>query len=188
MGGDADVPHHAGGFGLQKRLHGPARGKDGLQIGKAGVVELVQLDVVGAQMVQADGQLRLHGLLGQSAAFGGKDKFVPQTQFLQRLPDPFLADGVGAGGVDVIDPRLVGGFEHGPGAGLVDALDGDAPESQPGDPQPGAAQFTIFHRDSSFLFFSIIPAWGTNVTEKMRRPPRWSRFSFPFAHGGVFVV
>ena len=148
---DADMSHHPGGFGLQQRLHGAAGGKDGLQPCQAGVVELVQLNMIGAQVFQALRQFGFHLLFGQGAAFGGKDKPVPQAQLLQRLSDPFLADGVGAGGVDVIDARLAGGLEHGAGARLVDALDGNAPKSQARNPKAGTAQFTIFH-DSSPLF------------------------------------
>lgn len=82
-------------------------GQDFIQVFRAGVVELVQVNVIGAQVFQADGKLGFHLCLGQRTALGGKDKFIPQAQFLQRLADPLLADGVSAGGINVIDARLM---------------------------------------------------------------------------------
>ena len=142
---DADMPHDALFFGGEQGFQRAAGGQDRFEVVEAGVVELVEFDVVGAQVGQALGQLRFHLGAGQRAALGGQHKFVAQAQLLQRLADPRFADRVGAGGVDVVDAGLVRGFEQRPGAGLVDALDGDAAEPQAGNLQAGLAQLYSLH-------------------------------------------
>ena len=68
---DADMPHHTGSLCFQQGFHRAAGGKDGFQRVKARVVELVQLDMVGAQVFQAGRQLLFHICLGHGAALGG---------------------------------------------------------------------------------------------------------------------
>ena len=145
MGGNANVPHNALGLGFQQGFHCAAGGQDGLQALHAGVVELEQFDVVGAQVFQAGGDLGLHVGLGQGAAFGGQDEVIPQARFFQRLADPFLADRVGAGSVDVVDAHLMGSDEQFPRAGLVDALDRDAAKPQAGNFQAGLTKVDVLH-------------------------------------------
>ncbi len=82
---------------------------------------------------QAGGDLGLHVGLGQRAAFGRQNEVIPQPGLFQRLADPFLADRVGAGSVDVVDARLMGSDEQFPRAGLVDALNGNAAKPKAGD-------------------------------------------------------
>ena len=96
-------------------------------------MELEQLDVVGAQVFQARGDLGLHVGFGQRAAFGRQNEVIPQPGLLQRLADPCLADRVGAGSVDVIDARPMRGDQQLPRAGLVDALNGNAAKPKAGD-------------------------------------------------------
>ena len=140
VGRNADVLHNAHRVGAFQRLQRAAGGDDAVKILRAGVVELVQLDVVGAQAAQAGVQLLGHLLGGDGAAFGGDDKFIPQTALLQSLADPFLADSVRAGGVDVVDAGLVGSLQQLARPGLVDALHRDAAKAQPGDLQSRGPQ------------------------------------------------
>ena len=130
---DADMPDDALGLCLEQRLHCAAGCQNGFQAVEARVVELEQLDVVGAQVFQARGDLGLHVGFGQCAAFGRQNEVIPQPGLLQRLADPCLADRVGAGSVDVIDARLMRGDQQLPRAGLVDALNGNAAKPKAGD-------------------------------------------------------
>ena len=157
MGGNANVPHNSLCLGFQQGFHGAAGGQDFIQIFRAGVVELVQVNVIGAQVFQAGGKLGFHLCLGQRTALGGKDKFIPQAQFLQRLADPLLADGVSAGGINIIDARLMRGFQHGAGARFINALHRNAAKAQARNPQPGAAKINILHISFS-LFAAGCPA------------------------------
>ena len=145
------MPHNALGLGFQQGFHGAAGGQDFIQVFRAGVVELVQVNVIGAQVFQAGGKLGFHLCLGQRTALGGKDKFIPQAQFLQRLADPLLADGVSAGGINVIDACLMRGFQHGAGARFINALHRNAAKAQARNPQPGAAKINILHISFSLL-------------------------------------
>ena len=154
------MPHNALGLGFQQGFHGAAGGQDFIQIFRAGVVELVQVNVIGAQVFQAGGKLGFHLRLGQCTALGGKDKFIPQAQFLQRLADPLLADGVSAGGINVIDARLMRGFQHGAGARFINALHRNAAKAQARNPQPGAAKINILHISFSLFAAGVpCPAW-----------------------------
>ena len=160
MGGNANVPHNALGLGFQQGFHGAAGGQDFIQVFRAGVVELVQVNVIGAQVFQAGGKLGFHLCLGQRTALGGKDKFIPQAQFLQRLANPLLADGVSAGGINVIDARLMRGFQHGSGARFINALHRNAAKAQARNPQPGAAKINILHISFSLFAAGVpCPAW-----------------------------
>ena len=145
MGGQADVPYLALLLGFQQRFHRTAGGQDGFQVFQAGIVELVQLNVVGAQVFQAFGQLGAHILGGEGAAFGGQHELIPQAQFFQRLPDPAFADGVCPGGIDIVDACFMHRLEQSAGARLIDALDGNTAKAQTGDFQAGLAQRNILH-------------------------------------------
>ena len=68
---NADMPHHTGSLCFQQGFHRAAGSQDGFQRVKARVVELVQLDMVGAQVFQAGRQLLFHVRLGHGAALGG---------------------------------------------------------------------------------------------------------------------
>ena len=53
MGGDPQVAHLSGGFGLLQGLPGPAGAEDLVDLLDGQVVDLIDVDVVGAQVAQA---------------------------------------------------------------------------------------------------------------------------------------
>ena len=149
VSGEADVPDGSGGLGVSQGFQRPAGGGDGFQVLQGRVVELVEVDVVRAEIAQAGFHVLLHGLLRQPTALGGQDKLVPDA--LQAVADVFLADGIAPGGIDVVDARLQQPVHERFGALRVNALNGDAPKAQPGDFQTCFAQYSVFHLSRSFL-------------------------------------
>ena len=143
------MPDGSGGLGVSQGFQRPAGGGDGFQVLQGRIVELVQVDVVRAEIVQAGFQVLLHGLLRQPTALGGQDKLVPDA--LQAVADVLFADGIAPGGIDVVDARLQQPVHKRFGALRVNALNGDAPKTQPGDFQTCFAQYSVFHLSRSFL-------------------------------------
>ncbi len=167
MGGDAQMPDLSRVSGPEQGLQ-RAAGGDGLgQLLRRGIVELIQVDVVGLQILQAALNVRRHGLLRAGHALGGQDEAVPDA--CQAVAQVFLADGVAPGGVDVVDPGLRQPLHQIPGTLPVDALDGDAAEAQTGDPQSGFAQCDVFHKGALPDFFSIIRDFSGKGNRAIRR-------------------
>ena len=129
------------------------------------------------KVFQAGGDLGLHVGLGQGAAFGGQDEVIPQARFFQRLADPFLADRVGAGSVDVVDARLMGSDEQFPRAGLVDALNRDAAKPQAGNFQAGLTKVDVLHSVLLLLCCGALrtPPLQISVTHIIANLPQKSR-------------
>ena len=150
MGGQTDVADLPGSTGFQQGFQCAAGGDDLLQLFHAGVVYLIQVNVVGAQIVQADVDVLGHGLLGAGHALGCQDKILPDA--LQGLTQVAFADGITPGGVDVVDPGLTKLEHQLPGAGSVNALNGDAAEAQTGDLQTGFSKNSVFHNMFSPIF------------------------------------
>ena len=86
-------------------------------------------------------------------ALGGKNKVLPDT--LQAVAQIFLTDGVASGCVHKVDTLGQEPMHKLSGAFGIDALDGDAPAAQTGDPQAGFAQSSVFH----FWLSSQFPAF-----------------------------
>ena len=114
-------------------------------------MKLVNINIMGTEIPQTGRQIFLHLLCTQGPALGGQHKRVPQSQFLQGLPDPGLADGIATGGIDIINAGILQGFQQFPGTGLVDALNGDTAKPQSGNPQPSAAKGSVSHKSLPFL-------------------------------------
>ena len=108
-----------------------------LQLGHGGIVDLVEVNIVRAEVTQARFNVRRHGLGGAGHALGGEDEMLPDA--LQTVAQVFLADGVAPGGVDVIDAGVLQKVHQLPGALPVDALDGNAAEAHAGNGQAGFA-------------------------------------------------
>ena len=137
VGGEAGVADLPRRPGLHQGLQSAAGGADLLQLLEAGIVDLVEVYVVRAEVFQADLDVPGHPLLVPAHGLGGQDKLLPAA--LDGLADELLADRVAPGGVDVVDPRRLHGVQKLLGRLRVDALDGDASQSHPGDLQSGLA-------------------------------------------------
>ena len=113
-------------------------------------MDLIQIDVIGLQITQADVDVLCHGLAGAGHTLGCQHELIPDA--LQCIAQIFFTDGIATGGVDVVDTGIHQLMHQLFGSFGVDALDGDAAQTNAGNVQPGFAQNTIFHRDSSIIF------------------------------------
>ena len=108
-----------------------------------GAVQLVDIDVIGAEHFKALLQVLLHDLRGGGGGFGGDDD-IP-ADIAQGLTELKFAIGIGVGGIVEIDTGLIRGAEDGGGFALRDALDGQGAERGAADGKAGAAKTGIFH-------------------------------------------
>ena len=136
----ADLPRR---LGLQQGLQGSAGGAHLLQLLEIGVVDLVEVNKVRAEVAQAHLDILSHALPVPGHGLGGQHEPVPPA--LDGLTNQLLADRVAPGGVDEVDPRGLHRVQQRPGLAGVQPLDGDAPEAHAGHPQAGPAQNHIFH-------------------------------------------
>ena len=141
-------------FGLQQGFQRAAGGADLLQIRRGRVVNLVQVNIVGAEIFQADVNVLCHGLRRAGHALCGKHKMLPDS--LQADPQVFLADGIAPGSIDVIDAVFQQLVHKGFGSLRVNALDGDSPKTHAGDFQPGFAEDSVFHSHALLSVSDII--------------------------------
>ena len=137
MGSEADVTDLSGLPGFQQGLQGSAGGADLLQLLEVGVVDLIEVYVVRAEVFQTGFDVPGHPLLVPAHGLGGQNKFIPAA--LNGLADELLADRVAPGGVDVVDARSLHRVQQFFRRLGVNALNGDAPQSHPGDLQTGLA-------------------------------------------------
>ena len=135
VGGNAQVADLPGAFCLLQRLQRAARAADLLQLLRRGVVDLVQVYVVRAQIVLAGLDVRRHGRPVPGHGLGGQDERLPVA--LNGLPDQLLADRVAPGGINVVDAAGPDRLQQRGSLMGVHALDGNAAEAQPGYLQPG---------------------------------------------------
>ena len=123
---------------LQQRLQGAVRTADLLQLFHIGrIVDLIQVDVIGAQVLQTGFDIRSHTGLVPGHTLGSDDEMLPDA--LQSFTQIAFADGVTTGGVDVVDAGVLQLVHQHFGAGSVDALDGNAAEAHAGNLQTGFA-------------------------------------------------
>ena len=120
--GDADVADFPLGLGFQggvvKTVLPAGPGDEG------GVVELIEVDKIGAQLPQAGFQVLPQLSAGLGVGLGGDDHLVPDAG--EGEAHLLLAVGVGPGGVEVVDPA-VHRFAQQAGRFLLgDALNGQA--------------------------------------------------------------
>jgi hypothetical protein len=132
-------------------------------------VDLVEVDVIGAEALQAgvDGVHdvaarqpdRVGAAAGAPAGLGRHHHILAPRA--QRLAQDLLraARRVDVGAVEEVDPRVQADAHQPIGLRLVGAADGlehslaaegHGPEAELGDPQPGAAQPSIVHVATSF--------------------------------------
>jgi len=79
MGGDADMSDLSGLFRRRQGFQRAAGGADLLQIRRGRVVNLVQVNIVGAEIFQADVNVLRHGLRRAGHALGGKHEMFPNA-------------------------------------------------------------------------------------------------------------
>ena len=177
MGSDADVADLTGLTGCHQGLQCAAGGGDGVQIGKGGVMNLIQFNIIGTEVAQAHVNVLGHALSGAGHGLGGQDELLPDA--LQSVAQIFLTDGVATGGIDVVDAAVGQTVDEGLGALGVDALDGDAAEAQGRDGKAGAAQSLIIHDFPSVRQRARCPcAWRTWVPDAPAASPPDKRQAF----------
>ena len=154
MGGDADMSDLPGLFRIHKGFQCAAGGADLLQIRRGRVVNLVQVNIVGAEIFQADVNVLRHGLRRAGHTLCGKHKMLPDA--LQTDPQVFLADGIAPGSIDVVD-AVFQQLVHKRFRPLrVNALDGNSPKAHAGDFQSGFSEDSVFHSHALLSVFDII--------------------------------
>ena len=142
VGGDADVVDPAPAFGLQ----GAGVSAVGiLRIGDLGhLVELEQIDMVGAHHFQTVLDMRQDAVTVLGGALGGEHDLIAHVA--QGQPDFLLAVGVEIGGVEVADTAVIGGPQKLHSLIQAAALNGKAAHGGLGDHQAGPPQGDAFHR------------------------------------------
>ena len=137
MGGQSDVTDLPRIPGLLQSLQGPAGGADLLQLLQTGIVDLVEIDVIRAEVAKAGLDVPGHSLPVPAHGLGCQDELVPAA--LDGPADELLADAVASGGIYVVDASGLHCVQQLSGGLRVDPLDGDAPQPQPGYLKAGLA-------------------------------------------------
>ena len=135
MGCHADMPDFSRGLGFPQSFQGAAGSHDLRELLRRNVVNLIEVNVIRAQILKALVDVRRHGLLGPGHGFAGQHEVLPDA--LQGVAQVFLTDGIGPGGVDKIYPGIPKLMHQLLRPLRVNALNGDAAEAHPGDFQPG---------------------------------------------------
>src|SRR5512142_2344246 len=105
-------------------------------------MELVDVDVVGLEPLEAQGEVLLCVFTCPCACFGRDDHLVPAPS--HSLPYSLLARGVAVSGIDVSDAKIKTALDHGDGVFLCISLNRNPAETKSGDHKAGAAQFHLF--------------------------------------------
>ena len=133
----------AGGFCLLQSCQRAVGLQRLLQFRGGGVVDLIQVDVVGAQIFKAGLDVRCRAFFGAIICLGSDHELVPDA--LQGIAQVFLADGVSPGGVDKIHACLQKLTDHNFCAFCVDLLNGNAAKAHAGDLKSGLAENSVLH-------------------------------------------
>ena len=153
VGSHTNVANLSGLLCFQHGLQCAAGSKNLVKGSIRRVMELVKVNVIGAQIVQTAVNVRCHLLFCGSSALGGKNKMLPNA--LQRKAQIFLADGVAAGGIDIVHALRHHHPQQLPRPQGINALNGDAAEANPGHPQAGFSKNPIFHFHNLLIFQAI---------------------------------
>ena len=143
MGGDAYMAYLARRLCFQQGLQRAAFAGDYLHLGRGCVMHLIQVDMVGAEVFKAGLYILFHCFLRAGHALGGENELIADT--FHGYAEVFLAYGIAAGGVYVVDAVLRELVYEGSGLFLCDALDRYAAEAEAGNLQAGAAEISVLH-------------------------------------------
>lgn len=102
-------------------------------------MQLVEVDVIDAKLVQALTQVLFSPFPGAVGCFGGDDDRFPGVPG-NGLPDFGLTGGVGGGGIDEVYTKVEALAYDSNGLRFRAALYGDAAETKLGDLQTGATK------------------------------------------------
>ena len=149
MGRHADMPDFPCGLGFPQSFQRAAGSHDLGELLRGDVVNLIEVNVIRAQIFKALIDVRRHGLLRPGHGFAGQHEVLPDA--LQGVAQVFLADGIGPGSVDKIHPGIPKLMHQLLRPFRVNALNGNAAEAHPGDFQPGFSQNPIFHTLFSYF-------------------------------------
>lgn len=107
-------------------------------------MHLIQVNVIRAQVVQADLDIPLHLRPCARHGFGRQHEFLAQAA-LQRLAQKGFADRVAARGINVIHAALDQSLHQFARNGRIHLLNRDAAKAHARHAQAGLAQCRIFH-------------------------------------------
>ena len=141
--GDADMPDFARIACRKKCLQCAACTDYGVKLFHAWVVYLIQVDIVGAEVAEACFNVCLHCFAGACHALCCKNELV--TPSVDCAADVFFADGVAACRVDIVYSAFNKGVDKRLCLFRIDALNGDAAETDAGNLKPGFAECYILH-------------------------------------------
>ena len=160
---DADVADLALTLGLHSRIVKAVRSA-GLGA-EGGIVELIDIDVIGVQHFETGLQVLPHLLGVGSGGLGGDDHLAAHSR--EGSPYLCLAVGVGPGGVIKRHAAVKGTVQQPHGLFLTDALNGETAKAIFFNDNAGGTQRDVCHNPSSFV---SIPAPDARL-EKERTAP-----------------
>lgn len=144
MGGDPHVPDLAGGLGGHGRFQRARRARDlGPVLFLGDLVQLVEVQVIGAQLPEAVLHVAGYALGAPQQALGGDDHLVADAG--KGDPHLLFAVAIGVGRVEEGDPPVEGVPEDPDRFVLGQADNGDAAETAFRNGQVGGAERQVFH-------------------------------------------
>ena len=118
----------AGSLGFQQCFQCAAGSGDGGNVLLARVMDLVQIDIIGAQILKGGFNVCGHSFLGAGHALGCDHKFV--TNALQTVTQILLADGIATGSIDIVHTGIQKLQHQFLGSLCVNTLNGNSTKSQ----------------------------------------------------------
>ena len=139
------------------RLHGSVvqavfTARDGDEVR---VVELIDVDHVGIERLQARLEIAVKGLGGLRGGLGGDDEFIAPMP--DARADLGFAVGIGPRGVDVGDAAVQRAVQYAPGLLKADALDWQRAEAGAGDLKSRASECEMLHGKTSLPGYPVNP-------------------------------
>lgn len=139
--GDADMVDHPFGFGFE---HGFVKSCAVAGFGaERGIMELIDVDVVGLQKAEAGVKLFPESFDGGGHRFGGDDDVF--ADIVKGVTEFFFTIAVRTGGVEVIDTVIVSFAKNTAGFGHRSTLNRECAEAVEVDGQVGTSETDSFH-------------------------------------------
>ena len=136
----------SGVFCFHERLQGPAFSRYLFQLIHVGIMHLVKIDIVCAQIPETCLNIQSHGFFRSGHGFCRQNEFISQP--IQAITDIFLADSIAPGRIDIIDALLRHLLQEQFCSLCVDSLNGNPAESHSGNTQSCFSQRSVFHISS----------------------------------------